>query len=90
MAYLLFNNNINTDVGSLAKIASTQEDINKFNLKISDYTIVEISSEDFNSINLGQKLVNKYNGENVTFSNSNNLQSKKTITDGINFIINFF
>lgn len=88
MAYLLFNNNINSDVGSLAKIASTQEDINKFNLKISDYTVVEISSSDFDSVNLGQKLVNKYNGGNVTFSNSNNLQSKKTITDGINFIIN--
>ena len=67
MAYFIFNKNSDNLTGDLYKIAENQSDLNYINIEKSLYKIIEDNSINFNSIKNGSKIVEKYNGEVITY-----------------------
>jgi hypothetical protein len=47
MAYLIYLKNTQEPIGSLYRIAENENDLNQLNINKSDYTIIEISQENF-------------------------------------------
>ena len=82
MAYFIFSKNSPDIIGTLYRIAENQSDLNNLNINISDYEIKEDSQSNFNLVKFGNKFIEKYNSENITyidqtfsFDDKNKLQS---------------
>ena len=67
MSYFIFLKDLDNIEGTIYKIAENEIDLNNLNLNQSDYKIIEDSQVDFNLIKLNNKLVSKYDGNNITF-----------------------
>lgn len=67
MAYFIFNKNSDNLTGDLYKIAESQSDLNYINIEKSLFKIIEDNTINFNSIKNGSKIVEKYNGEVITY-----------------------
>jgi hypothetical protein len=70
MSYFIFTKNSNNIEGTLYKIAENQTDLNNLNIIQSDYRIIEESEENFNSVKLGNKYINTYNENNISYLDS--------------------
>lgn len=67
MAYFIFTKNLDNVSGTLCFIAGNETDLNNLNINKQNYHIIEVSNEDFNSAKLGEKYVEKYNGNTITY-----------------------
>ena len=89
MAYLIFKNNCDNITGSLCSIAENQNDLSY--LETVENKIIEISSEQFLQIQLNNVIANKYNGEVVTYINTDaSFRLKEHLQVYINGLINQF
>jgi hypothetical protein len=86
MAYILFTKNSENQQGTYCKIVENQTDLNQLNDKLSDYTIIEVSETDFNSVKLNQKNIVSYTGNTVNLTNVTSLF--ETVADLNNYINN--
>ena len=68
MAYFIFLKNLENIEGTIYKIAENLEHLNNLNLIQSDYKIIEVSQENFNSVKLQTKNAIKYNNDVIDFS----------------------
>ena len=68
MAYFIFLKNSENIEGTIYKIAENLEHLNNLNLIQSDYKIIEVSQENFNSVKLQTKNAIKYNNDVIDFS----------------------
>jgi len=68
MAYFIFLKNPNTS-GSIYRIAENQSDLNNLNIVKSDYEIIEDSESNFNLVKFGNKFIDKYNNDIITYNN---------------------
>jgi hypothetical protein len=82
MAYFIFSKNSPDIIGTIYRIAENQSDLNNLNINISDYEIIEDSQSNFNLVKLGNKFIEKYNNNIITytdltfsFNDKNNLQN---------------
>lgn len=62
MAYFIF-----TKVGGFYKIAENQSDLDVINIEKSLYDIVEVSSQEFQDVRLGKKVVVNYSNGQVNY-----------------------
>lgn len=69
MSYFIFLKNTENVKGSLVKIAENEFDLNNLTLNIPDYTVIEDTTENFNSVRLGLKSVVFYTGNIITYEN---------------------
>jgi hypothetical protein len=82
MAYFIFQKNLDNIQATLCKIAENESDLNNLNIIQSDYKIIEDSQSNFNSVKFGNKFIDKYNNNTITyvdeiisFRNKNDLQN---------------
>jgi hypothetical protein len=82
MAYFIFQKNLDDIQATLCKIAENESDLNNLNITQSDYKIIEDSQSNFNSVKFGNKFIDKYNNNTITyvdeiisFRNKNDLQN---------------
>jgi hypothetical protein len=82
MYYFIFGKNLDNISGTLYKIAENQNDLNNLNITPSIYHIIEDSQSNFNLVKLGNKIVDKYNDNTITyidqtflFNSKNDLQN---------------
>jgi len=68
MAYFIFLKNSDNIEGTLSKIAENKSDLDNCNITQSDYKIIEDSQENFNLVKLNLKIVSKYNGDTIIYS----------------------
>jgi hypothetical protein len=87
MSYFIFTKNSDNIGGTLYKIAENQTDLNNLNITQSDYKIIEESEENFNSFKLGNKFINTYNENNISYSDSGWFFTNKQ--DLQNYVNNF-
>jgi hypothetical protein len=69
MPYFIFNKNQENIIGSVYKICETENDLNNLNIIKSDYKIIEDSQENFNAVKYGTKFPEKFNSNDITYSN---------------------
>ena len=65
MAYLIFNKDLPNISGTLYRIAENETDLNNFGLNLQDFNVITITQDIFDSIRLNNKVVTKYNNNNV-------------------------
>jgi hypothetical protein len=82
MTYFIFLKNLDNSTGTIYKIAENQSDLDNLNINKLDYNIIEDSQSNFNLIKLGNKFIEKYDSNIITyadqiisFSNKNELES---------------
>jgi len=85
MAYFVFLKNFDNITGSLYRIAENQSDLNNLNINPSDYKIIEDSQTNFNFVKFGNKLIDKYNNNEIIYTDTNIIFEKK---DNLQFYIN--
>ena len=70
MAYLIFNNEAEDVLNSLAKIAENDINLNFLtNGNLNSFKIIDINNSDFNLIKLNKKIALSYNGNVVNYNN---------------------
>lgn len=69
MSYFIFLKNFDNINGSIYRIAENQSDLNNININQPDYKIIQESTDNFNSVKLGNKFPIKYNNDSITFEN---------------------
>lgn len=67
MSYFIFGKNLDNVSGTLYKIAENQSDLNNLIIAPSVYQIIEDSQSNFNLVKLGNKIVDKYNNNTITY-----------------------
>ena len=67
MSYFIFGKNLDNISGTLYKIAENESDLNNLNIINNDYKIIEDSQSNFNLVKLGNKRVDKYNNNTITY-----------------------
>jgi hypothetical protein len=67
MAYFIFQKNLDNIQATLCKIAENESDLNNLNIIQSDYKIIEDSQSNFNSVKFGNKFIDKYNNNTITY-----------------------
>jgi hypothetical protein len=67
MAYFIFSKNLNDVYGTLCFIVENENNLNNLNINKQDYHIIEVSGENFNSVKLGDKYIERYNGDTITY-----------------------
>ena len=85
MAYFVFLKNFDNITGSLYRIAENQFDLNNLNINPSDYKIIEDSETNFNFVKFGNKIIDKYNNNEITYIDTNIIFEKK---DNLQFYVN--
>ena len=82
MSYFIFTKNLDNIDGTIFKIAENQFDLNNLIINQNDYKIIEDSQLNFNLVKLGDKFIQKYNNnvisyvdETVVFQNKQQLQN---------------
>lgn len=84
MAYFIFIKNSDNVDGALYRIAENQSDLNNFNFSSSDYKIIEDSQSNFEAVKYGTKAVQKYDGNTITYLNTEiKFSSKKALAEYI-------
>lgn len=68
MAYFIFGKNLDNISGSLYRIAENQNDLNNLNITPSIYHIIEDSQINFDLVKYGQKHVEKYNNDIISYT----------------------
>jgi hypothetical protein len=80
MAYFIFTKNLDNLEGSIYRIAENLSDLNNLNIIQSDYKIIEETQDKFNAVKFGKKLIEKYNGELITYlENSYFIKNKSSL-----------
>jgi hypothetical protein len=80
MAYFIFLKNLDNVSGTICKIAENQSDLNNLNITQSDYKIIENSESNFNLVKLGNKHIDKYNNNDIIYSDqSNSFENKNNL-----------
>jgi len=69
MSYFIFLKNLDNIGGTIYKIAENQSDLNNLNINQPDYKIIEDSQSNFDLVKYGQKFVEKYNNNLITYIN---------------------
>jgi len=69
MSYFIFLKNLDNIGGTIYKIAENQSDLNNLNINQPDYKIIEDSQSNFDLVKFGQKFVEKYNNNLITYIN---------------------
>lgn len=95
MSYFIFLKNSENVEGALTKIAENKYDLNNLTLNLSDYTVIEDTQQNFDSVRLGLKYVVFYTGNIITYENSiktgyENLTKKSFSKDQLTNYINTF
>ena len=67
MAYFIFLNNTESLEGTIYRIAETQSDLDNLNILKSNYKIITESTENFNSVKLGEKYPELNSDNTITF-----------------------
>lgn len=67
MSYFIFRKNLDNINGTLYKIAKDQSYLNQMNIDLSIYKIIEDSEINFNNVKYGKNVVEKYNGDIITY-----------------------
>ncbi len=67
MSYFIFSKNFDNLIGTIYKIAENQNDLNSLNIIKSDYKIIEDSQSNFNLVKFGNKFIDKYNNDTITY-----------------------
>jgi len=67
MSYFIFLKNLDNIDGTLYRIAENQADLNNLNITQSTYKIIEDSQSNFNSVKFGEKIIQKYNNDIITY-----------------------
>ena len=70
MSYFIFLKNSEGVISSLVKIAENQSDLNNSTLNLSDYTVIEDTQQNFDSVRLGSKFVVSYSANIITYENT--------------------
>jgi hypothetical protein len=79
MAFFIFNKNQDNQIGTLYRIAENQSDLNNLNIIQSDYKIIEDSQNNFNDVKLGNKIINYYNNQTISYENTNTYPNNKDL-----------
>jgi hypothetical protein len=69
MSFFIFIKDSDNIPGSTYKISENQSDLNNLNINQSNYKIIEDSQENFNAVKYGTKSINKYDGNQIFYSN---------------------
>lgn len=77
MAYFIFSKNFDNIEGTIYRIAENQNDLSNLNITPSIYKIIEDSQSNFNLVKFGNKIINKYNNDTITYSDGIILFNKK-------------
>ena len=67
MSYFIFLKNLDNIDGTLYRIAENQADLNNLIITQSTYKIIEDSQSNFNSVKFGEKIIQKYNNDIITY-----------------------
>jgi len=67
MAYFIFLKNLDNINNTLYRIAENQSDLNNLNIDQNSYKIIEDSQINFDSVKYGQKSVEKYNNDIISY-----------------------
>jgi len=67
MAYFIFLKNLDNINNTLYRIAENQSDLNNLNIDQNSYKIIEDSQINFDSVKYGQKYVEKYNNDIISY-----------------------
>ena len=87
MAYFIFLKNLDNVSGTVCKIAENQSDLNNLNINQTDYKIIEDSQSNFDLVKLGNKYIQKYNNNVISYVNETVLFTNKQELE--NFLNNF-
>ena len=68
MSYFIFLKDLDNVEGTLYRIAENQSDLNNLNISQPLYKIIEDSQSNFNLVKFGNKFVNKYNNDVITYT----------------------
>ena len=68
MAYFIFTKNIDNIKDALYRIAENQSDLNNLNIDQNSYKVIEDSQINFDSVKYGQKYVEKYNNDIISYA----------------------
>jgi len=69
MAYFIFSKNADNINNTLYRIAENQSDLNNLNIDQNNYKIIEESQVNFDLVKYGQKYVEKYNNDIISYVN---------------------
>jgi len=86
MPYFIFNKNQENIIGSIYKICENENDLNNLNIIKSDYKIIEDSQENFNAVKYGTKFPEKFNSNNITYSNHSPSFTKENLVIYVDFL----
>lgn len=84
MAYFIFNKYQENVTGSIYRICETENDLNNLNIVKSDYKIIEDSQENFNTVKYGTKFPEKFDSNNITYSNHSPSFTKENLIIYVN------
>jgi|694.fasta_scaffold48141_2 hypothetical protein len=87
MSYFIFTKNSDNIEGTIYKIAENQSDLNNLNINQTDYKIIEDSQSNFDLVKLGNKYIQKYNNNVISYVNETVLFTNKQELE--NFLNNF-
>jgi hypothetical protein len=82
MAYFVFGKNLDNITNTLYRIASNQSDLNNLNIDQSIYKIIEDNDSNFNSVKFSLKKVLKYDQNNITYVDINQVFKVKEDLNG--------
>jgi len=77
MSYFIFLKNSEDLNGSIYKIAENEFDLNNLNIIKLDYKIIEDSQINFDAVKYGNKVVNKYDNDIITYNDQSVLFANK-------------
>jgi len=77
MSYFIFLKDLDNVEGTLYRIAENQSDLNNLNISQPIYKIIEDSQSNFNLVKFGNKFVNKYNNDVITYTDQSVLFTNK-------------
>lgn len=85
MSFFIFGKNLNNVDATLYRIAENQDYLNKLNIDLSIYKIIEDTQENFNAVKFGTKFILKYNNDNIIYINQiTTFEFKKQLENYLN------
>jgi AAA+ ATPase superfamily predicted ATPase len=67
MFYFIFQKNLDDLSGTIYKIAENLSDLNNLNISKDNYKIIDDSKEKFDLVKFGNKSIEKYNNNTITY-----------------------
>jgi hypothetical protein len=87
MSFFIFSKDLDNISNTIYRIAENQSDLNNLNIIQSDYKVIEDSESNFNLVKFGNKVVDKYNNDIITYIDQSVLFTNKEILQ--NYITNY-